>query len=388
MDLAAETDRLLGFARASAVEDGFAWLDDDGAPDPSEPLQLWITARMTHVFALGHLLGRPGCAELVDHGLDALGATFRDAEEGGWFSRPEPTEKSAYDHAFVLLAASSALVAGRPGAAALHAEAAEVVPRRFWSEAEGLCRESWDRADDYRGANANMHMTEAFLAAGDATGDPAWHARALRIAERLIHGIAREHGWRLPEHFDARWRPVYDYNRDRPRDRFRPYGVTPGHGLEWSRLLLHLDATLPDPPDWLVPDARALFARATADGWEEPGGGMVYTTDHEGRPVVRDRFHWVIAEGSAAAAALRVATGDGAYDAWYRRFWAFAEEHLVDRERGSWRHELDAENRPARATWRGKPDAYHAVQATLVPRLPLAPGLARALKDGLIDRTR
>ena len=29
--------------------------------------------------------------------------------------------------------------------------------------------------------------------------------------------------------------------------------------------------------------------------------------------------------------------------------------------------------------WPGKPDLYHAVQATLLPRLPLSPGLARAV---------
>ena len=51
-----ETARLLDFARGSRVRGGFGWLDADGVPDPGQPLQLWITTRMTHVFALGHLL--------------------------------------------------------------------------------------------------------------------------------------------------------------------------------------------------------------------------------------------------------------------------------------------------------------------------------------------
>jgi len=33
--------------------------------------------------------------------------------------------------------------------------------------------------------------------------------------------------------------------------------------------------------------------------------------------------------------------------------------------------------------WPGKPDLYHAVQATLIPRLPLAPTMATALAKGL-----
>jgi len=51
---------------------------------------------------------------------------------------------------------------------------------------------------------------------------------------------------------------------------------------------------------------------------------------------------------------------------------------LVGEEHGSWRHELDAGNRPAASIWRGKPDIYHAYQATLLPLLPLSPTLAAA----------
>ena len=73
IDLAAETDRLLHFAEGSRhPEGGFAWLRSDGTPDLARPRELWITTRMTHCFALGALLGRPGAAELVEHGLESL----------------------------------------------------------------------------------------------------------------------------------------------------------------------------------------------------------------------------------------------------------------------------------------------------------------------------
>ena len=58
---------------------------------------------------------------------------------------------------------------------------------------------------------------------------------------------------------------------------------------------------------------------------------------------------------------------------------------FLDADLGSWRHELDPSNRPSGVTWNGKPDTYHALQATLVPRLPLAPTFAAALRDGLLD---
>ena len=64
MDLEAEGERLLGFARASVHPDGgFGWLDDDGRLDLTRPVELWISCRMTHVFALAHADGaRVGAA--------------------------------------------------------------------------------------------------------------------------------------------------------------------------------------------------------------------------------------------------------------------------------------------------------------------------------------
>jgi sulfoquinovose isomerase len=90
-------------------------------------------------------------------------------------------------------------------------------------------------------------------------------------------------------------------------------------------------------------------------------------------------MHWVVAEAIAAAAALHRRTGEEGYARHYAEWWAYAREHLLDRGRGSWHHELDASNRPQASVWPGKPDLYHAVQATLLPRMPLAPGLARAV---------
>ena len=137
---------------------------------------------MTHVYAIGHLLGRPGSAALVDHGLDALRGAFHDAEHGGWFAEvardgtPVDTDKAAYPHAFVILATSSATAAGRPGARALLDEALAVVRAAVLGRRGGMSVEQWDRTfttlDGYRGVNANMHTVEAYLAAADVDGRP------------------------------------------------------------------------------------------------------------------------------------------------------------------------------------------------------------------------
>jgi mannose/cellobiose epimerase-like protein (N-acyl-D-glucosamine 2-epimerase family) len=266
------------------------------------------------VFALAHLLGRPGAAALVDHGLGSLTGPFLDRAHGGWFSAvgqdgPVARAKTAYEHAFVLLATASAAVAGRPGAGALLDLAVRTVLDRFWDPAAGMVVEEWDEAfrtlDGYRGVNATMHMVEALLAAADATGDATLRERALRATTRVVHRLAPAHRWRIPEHLDASYRPVLDYNADHPADPFRPFGGTVGHWLEWSRLAVQLHAALGDAaPDWLVADACSLFAAAVRDGWAVDGApGFVYTVDWDGHPVVRQRMHWVAAEATAAAAA-------------------------------------------------------------------------------------
>lgn len=390
IDLYDEQRRLLAFARAAADSPhGFAWLDEHGRPDRTQPTYTWITARMTHVFALAHLRGEPDCLPLVEHGVAALAGPLRDPETGGWLAGVDGAGRSiddrlaAYDHAFVVLAASSAAATHVVGAEGLLASALDVVSTRFVDEAGRVIDGydgSWSAPDGYRGANSSMHMVEAFLAVGDVRGEPSWYDRALAIAAHLIDEVARDYDWRLPEHFTSDWTPEPDFNVDQPDDPFRPFGCTPGHLLEWARLLIQLDHALDSPPSWLVADARELFAAAGRIGWEvDEAPGFVYTTDWADHPVVRSRMHWVHAEAVLAAWALGVRTGEAAYDRWAEIWWEYVEANLHDPAGGSWHHELDAESLPASTTWSGKPDVYHAYQACLLPTLPLAPSAIGAV---------
>jgi sulfoquinovose isomerase len=387
-EFTAEADRLIEFSRASRHPGGgFAWLGGDGRPVLDRPVETWITCRMTHVFALGALMGRADCEPLVAHGVEALQTILRDTEHGGWFAaadRPGLGEKRAYDQAFVLLAASSAKAAGAMDADELLNDATAIFNRRFWDEEHGRVTDVWSRdwgvCENYRGANANMHTFEAALAVADVTGDDRWRTRALRIATWFIDDQARNHDWRIPEHFSPAWVPQPEYNRADPAHKFRPYGATPGHAFEWSRLVLQLRASLgQDAPAWLLPAATALVDRAVADGWD--GCGFVYTTDWNGAPVVRSRLHWVLCEAIAASAALIHATGDARYEGQLGDWWQVAKRHFIDTERGSWRHELDENNQLNESVWPGKPDTYHAVQAMLVPRLPLGASFATGLRQ-------
>ena len=371
-----DLQRLLDFAERSAVPGGFGFLGADGQVFADRPLMTFITARKTHVFGLAHLLGRPGADELVRHGVEALtDGPLRDREHGGWRATAEDDTKSAYVHAFVVLAGATATAVGDPGGQALLDEALEVWQARFWDDAPGLAVEEWDAGwtelSEYRGVNANMHGVEASLAAADALGeDPRaaqLRAQALRTTERVLHGWARERDWRLPEHFTPGWTPLPEYNRDDPAHKFRPFGVTIGHQFEWSRLALHVRAVTPEAPPWLLEDAVGLFDAAAERGWAADGhDGFPYTLDWDDRVVVGARMHWVLCEAIAAAAVLAEVTGEDRYPELARRWREHGEERFADPVTGSWHHELAPTGEVTSGTWDGQPDAYHLAQMLLL----------------------
>jgi mannose/cellobiose epimerase-like protein (N-acyl-D-glucosamine 2-epimerase family) len=387
----AEASRLITFGQGAALAGGgFGWLGAHGDIDVTQPCPLYINARMTHAFALAHLDGVAGADALAASGLQALASRYADAENGGWFSAIDlsgnviDAAKTNYAHAHTLLAASSAVAAGIPGADAALVSAADAIDQHFWSEAEGCALESWNAGfselEPYRGANSNMHSVEAYLAAGDVTGNPVWAARAASIATRLINEHARAHAWRIPEHYDDNWQPRPDYNHDRPDDPFRPYGTTPGHSFEWARLLLTLEAARPAPPAWLPEAATALFDQAVADAWQRDGHpGLIYTVGTDGEPVVTSRLHWVACEAVLAADVLHRRTGEERFATIARQWWAEIDRYFLDRKDGGWFQELTPEMTPAASTWAGKPDLYHSYQALLLPSLPLSPTAATAL---------
>ncbi|KZE90601.1 AGE family epimerase/isomerase [Microbacterium sp. TNHR37B] len=384
-----EARRLLAFPQPPFPPQGGAyWLDDDGRPLQDEPVWTWITARTAHVYGLAHLAGAPDARWRAEVALRGLRGPLRDERDGGWFesSPSRRTHKTAYTHAAVLLASTTALRAGLDITGELLRESLEVIDERFWDEEAGMSRDAmtrdWSSTSDYRGLNANMHLVEAYLAVPDEVS-PLARQRALGICRRVV-AWAEVTDWRLPEHFDLAWGPVLDYGIDRPSDPFTPFGSTPGHGFEWARLLAgaSVEGSAKDAA-WLREAALSLYDRAARDGWARDGEpGFVYTVDWEGRPVASQRLFWVAAEAVAAAEVLLKLTGDPRYHDDRRVWWRYIDEYLVDRERGSWRHELDLGNRPASTIWAGKPDLYHAYQACIVPDLPLSAsvseGVARA----------
>ena len=384
-------DGLLSFGHQFPSPGGSSYyLGDDGTPWKDRNRETWITSRMTHVYSIGSMLGHEGSEALADAALKGLRGELHDDQNGGWYAgltkdnEIVPT-KQCYAHAFVILAASSGVLACREGAAELLKDALALYDLRFWNEEEGLSCDTWNteftELDSYRGLNANMHTVEAFLAAADVTGDEKYRVRAGRIIDRVLIW-AKDNNWRIPEHFSSDWVPDLECNKDRPDDQFKPYGATPGHGIEWARLITQWAlSTYKEDKAGAAPYIEAaenLYNRAVADAWTADGEpGICYTTDWNGKPVVHDRMHWTLAEAINTSSVLFHVTDNEKYAADYAEFMKYLDEKVLDHVNGSWFHQLDRENNLLETVWPGKADIYHALQATLIPYY--APGLSIAV---------
>ncbi len=378
---------------------GFHDLDDKGRPTApgygagGPPARhLFATTRIVHAFAIAYLMGRPGADVIVDHGMDFLWKGHRDPNSGGYYwsvgyEGPTDSTKQAYGHAFVLLAASSAKVAGHPDAERLLADVSTVIQEHFWEERYGAVAEEftrdWRSHDSYRGQNSNMHLTESLMAAFEATNDSTYLHMAERTADLIVRRHAAENQWRLPEHFTANWQVNRDYAGS---PMFRPYGTTPGHSLEWSRLLIQMWELGGRTLEWLPVCAKALFARAVDDGWDKDSGGFYYTLDWEGRPRIRDRYWWPCCEGIGAATFLNAVDTNHSYEDWYRRIWSFIGTRFIDRHNGGWRAQLDNALKPNADPFFGKVDIYHSLQACLIPTLPTTGSVTRGLLETAMSR--
>jgi sulfoquinovose isomerase len=368
---------------------GFYDLDDAGKPlDVDNSVrQIHSTARMVHCFAIGSLLGRPGSDEIVEHGMRYLWNSHRDQQHGGYMwsldnHGPRDDSKQAYGNAFVLLAASGAKVVGHPLADQMIADITGVLNTRFWEERHGAVAEEfkrdWSPISSYRGQNSNMHLTEALMAAFEATGDAEYLEKAKRIASLIIGRHAASLGYRVAEHFDSEWVLDKDY---RGADMFRPFGATPGHWLEWSRLLLQLWVLDGKALEWLREASVALFRSSIDLGWDKQHGGFFYTLDWDNKPVLRQKLWWPVNEAIGAAAYLGEHAPSAFHEEWYRRLWDFAANHLIDHQDGGWHPELAETLQPAASLFTGKPDIYHALQACLIPLFPATGSLTRVIAE-------
>ncbi len=386
-----QADQLFTFFGAHTIDPagGFFEMDVTGAVKRGKnaPRGVHMSARQVHCSVAGHLMGRPGLSDMIDHGMTSIWNRHRDTAQGGYFwaiddNGPADSTKQGYGHAFVLLAASSASLVGHPLAKEMLADVTDILNTRFWEEKHGAITEEftadWGSMGPYHGQNSNMHLTEALMAAYEATGEQDYLDKATRIAELIIRCHAQACGYRLPEHFTEDWQVDEAYSG---HEMFRPSGTTPGHSLEWARLLMQLWVLSGKRHDWMTEASRALFFQSMTLGWDRDKGGFYYTLDWENRPSRRYKLWWPLSEGAGAAAFLNAHFPGDFHEASYRKIWDCIATSFVDHRNGGWHEQLTEDMQPAYTLFTGKADIYHSLQACLIPLYPAEGSLTKMIMD-------
>jgi mannose/cellobiose epimerase-like protein (N-acyl-D-glucosamine 2-epimerase family) len=351
-------DTLAFYAPAAQDPSGgfFHYFKDDGSVYNRTSRHLVSSCRFVFNYAMAYRHFRdPQYLEYARHALAFLRDAHWDATHRGydweieWRNGEKRTvdgTRHCYGLAFVLLAQAHAAMAGIEQAKLQIAETFELMERRFWDPAAGLYADEatpdW-HVSSYRGQNANMHTTEALLAAYEATGHLVYLDRAERVASNVTERQAKLSHGLVWEHFHADWSVDWHYNEEDSSNIFRPWGFQPGHQTEWAKLLLILERHRPLP--WLLPRAVELFDAALTHAWDDEHGGLCYGFGPDGKICDHDKYFWVQAETLAAAALLGHRTGSERFWDWYDEIWSYSWTHFVDHRHGAWYRILTCDNR-------------------------------------------
>jgi len=348
-------ESILSFYRPNIVDPNGGFHQnylDDGTLFDADKKQLVSSCRMIFNYVkASEIFSTEEYPPIWQHGLQYLRETHWQNDRQGYIwtldnSGSTDETNQCYGLAFVLLAFSTVLKNGDESARADVYHTYELMEKHFWQSDVGLYADEispdWQSISNYRGQNANMHSCEAMLFAYEATQDEIFLQRAYDLAKKIAVEQAGKSDGLVWEHFKSDLSIDWEYNKDDPKNLYRPWGFQPGHQTEWTKLLLVLYKHKPE--EWMLDRAKELFDRAVETAWDHEHGGLFYGYDTEGNICDDDKYFWVQAESFAAAALLAEATGEDHYWQWYDKLWAYSWEHFIDHQHGAWYRVLNADN--------------------------------------------
>ncbi len=198
----------------------------------AEYRRLRVVTRQTFVFAEALAAGMVEAEEAVMLGLQYLRSHAFDAA-GGYHWRFDlrggvlDAKRDLYDHAFVLLALSTAMKVRPDPVLRAEALALDDYLHRAFPHPAGGYGESLP-ASLPRRQNPHMHLLEACLAASEAFPDGPFLDRAEGIVALFLGRMFQAAEGALPEYFDDGLVPHREHGR---------FAVEPGHHSEWVWLL-------------------------------------------------------------------------------------------------------------------------------------------------------
>ncbi len=353
--LRAHIKSILNFYQANIIDPQggfFQNFHDDGEVFDPGVRHLVSSTRMVFNYCKAYqLFGEQRYLDYAEHGIRFIREYHWDASREGYHwtlldRQPQDQTNHCYGLAFVMLAFAAASEIGIESAKTDMARSYQIMEHRLWMKEQGLYADEasadWSHIAPYRGQNANMHTCEALLAAYQASNEPHYLQRALELANKFTRELAQQSDGLVWEHYHPNLDIDWDYNKDDPKNLYRPWGFQPGHQVEWAKLLLILHQFQAE--DWMIERAQALFDRSLEISWDHQHGGILYGFSPDKVICDDDKYFWVQAESLAAAARLADVTGDPKYWRWYDKIWAYADEYMIDHQYGAWFRVLRKDN--------------------------------------------
>lgn len=327
-------------------------LTPDGAPTACDFKRIRVICRQTYAFAHAAQLGWAEGDALSRMGVDYLVAKAR-TRDGGWaktLTREGAVRDATadlYDIAFVLFALAWRYRVSRDAdVLALMRETLAFVQGRMRGPVGGF----WHRLPPggTRLQNPHMHLTEACLAAFEATQDE----RYLDQARELV-ALFRAHlfdGVTLGERFGDDWlRIAGEEGR----------AVEPGHHFEWAWILAQYQRLSGEN---LTAQAEALTRFAEAHGVDAKSAAVFDLIADDGAPLRTSSRTWTNTERIKAWLAIYELTGRDAAPEVAAALKLIFDRYFAGARPGAWIDQFDAGGKPM----------VEAVPASIVYHLVLA----------------
>ncbi|WP_118181474.1 AGE family epimerase/isomerase [Paraburkholderia phosphatilytica] len=279
----------------SAMRLAYEAVGTDHQPASVERYRAMACARQLFLFTV------VGDAERADTLFDSLKTYFQDHEHGGWFfsidaeGKPLDTTKDLYTHAFVVFACAeyARRFGNRDALSVVHLTSA-LIGERFAAR-DNLLNGALDA--DFATVKAGpiqnplMHLTEAWLAAREASKDSAFDQPLARLGEAIARHFVHAPTGCIAE------LPV-----GTPDNRLEP-----GHQFEWYWLVKQAGGLLAS--SGLDEALSRAFGFAQQHGVDPHTGGVAAALDEGGR--IKDPTQRIWAQTEyLRALATRAAQGD------------------------------------------------------------------------------
>lgn len=306
-----------------------------GAPDTAAPRRVRVQARQIYCFAKAAQLGwYPDGAAIARRGLDYMLAKAKSPDGKPGFVHVLAPDGSVlnplrdtYDHAFILLALATVYQLDRDVTVRAEIDSLMHFIDTQLRSPDGGYVEGIPAATPRR-QNPQMHLFEAFIAAFDATHDPAFQQRAGDIFGLFVSNLFDARTGILGEYFEQDWSPI------------EPVSVEPGHQAEWVWLLKQFERITGCPT---AKYRTALLQSALR--YRDATGCLVDEGDVHGNVVKSTRRLWPQTEIIKAWLAQAESGVEGAADEARAALARLDKHYLQHPVKGGWYDQFDAEGR-------------------------------------------